>query len=362
MEMRSLGKTGLPVSRIGLGLAALGRPGYINLGHAADLNADFDIAKMEAHAHAVLNAAWTAGIRYFDAARSYGRAEVFLASWLEARQIDPGAVTVGSKWGYTYTADWKATADKHEVKDHSLATLRRQVRESKDILGPYFALYQIHSATLESGVLDDREVLAELARLRADGVNIGLTLTGPKQAEILRQAMKITVDGVRLFDCVQATWNLLEQSAGAALQDAHDAGLGVMVKEALANGRLTERNIDPAFAPKRQMVTKEATRLGTRMDALGLAAVMAQPWADVVLSGAANVGQLTSNMIANAVQWDKEASNRLGTLAESPGDYWTTRGIGVELKSRGRTVRIGVSGSFYGFANLGLLATDETKP
>ena len=115
METRLLCRTGLAVSPVGLGLAALGRPGYINLGHAADLEGDYDLTRMEAHAHAVLDAAWEAGVRYFDAARSYGRAEAFLASWLAKRQIAPGAVTVGSKWGYAYTAGWKAQAERHEV-------------------------------------------------------------------------------------------------------------------------------------------------------------------------------------------------------------------------------------------------------
>jgi aryl-alcohol dehydrogenase-like predicted oxidoreductase len=325
MEMRTLGRTSLAVSRIGLGLAALGRPGYINLGHATDLQSEFDFAAMETRAHAVLDAAWEAGIRYFDAARSYGRAETFLASWLESRQILPGAVTVGSKWGYTYTADWKVNAEKHEVKDHSLATLRRQSRESKDILGPHLSLYQIHSATLESGVLDNREVLDELARLSNNGMKIGLTVTGPKQAEILRRGLDVSVNGKRLFDCVQATWNLLEQSAATALKEAHDAGLGVIVKEALANGRLTERNDDPSFARKHQMLTKDAARFGTRLDAMALAAVLAQPWADVVLSGAVNVEQLKSNLTAQDVHWDTDASHLLDALIESPTEYWNTR-------------------------------------
>jgi aryl-alcohol dehydrogenase-like predicted oxidoreductase len=325
MEMRSLGRTNLAVSRIGLGLAALGRPGYINLGHATDLRSDFDIAAMEARAHAVLDAAWAAGIRYFDAARSYGRAETFLASWLQSRQILPGTVTVGSKWGYTYTADWKVRADKHEVKDHSLATLRRQSRESKEVLGPHLSLYQIHSATLESGVLENGEVLNELARLSADGLNIGLTVTGPRQAEILRRTLDVAVNGQRLFNCVQATWNLLEQSAGSALKEAHDAGLGVIIKEALANGRLTERNDDQSFARKCRMLTTAAVRLDTRLDALALAAVLAQPWADVVLSSAANVDQLNSNVAAQDLQWDKDASHLLDALIESPTEYWKTR-------------------------------------
>jgi len=144
VKLRSLGDTDLTVTPMGLGLAALGRPGYINLGHSADLGRDYDVAAMAAHAHAVLDAAWAAGIRYFDAARSYGRAEEFLGSWLHARNISPEAVTVGSKWGYTYTADWQVTADKHEVKDHSLPVLRRQMAESRANLGRHLKLYQIH--------------------------------------------------------------------------------------------------------------------------------------------------------------------------------------------------------------------------
>src|SRR4051794_23243990 len=125
MPTRTLGRTGLVVSRLGLGLAALGRPGYINLGHADDLAADHDVAAMERRTHAVLDAALAAGVRYFDAARSYGHAEAFLASWLAGRGLPPGAVTVGSKWGYTYTAGWRVDAAKHEVKDHSLPVLVR---------------------------------------------------------------------------------------------------------------------------------------------------------------------------------------------------------------------------------------------
>ena len=44
----------------------------------------------------VLDAAYAAGIRYIDAARSYGRAEEFLAAWLAARP-DVTDVTIASK-------------------------------------------------------------------------------------------------------------------------------------------------------------------------------------------------------------------------------------------------------------------------
>ena len=311
--VRTLGPAELPVTAIGLGLAALGRPGYLNLGHGDDLGSDRSVAALELRAHAVLDAAYDAGVRYFDAARSYGRAEAFLASWLRRRELAPGEVTVGSKWGYTYTADWQVRADPPEVKDLSVDTFRRQLGETRGLLGDHLSLYQIHSATLESGVLDDPAVLAALAELGAGGVSVGLTTSGPEQAETVRRAI-----GAGGFDTVQATWNLLEPSVGPALADAHRAGLGVIVKEALANGRLTSRGGGPELE-------QVARRLGASPDAVALAAALAQPWADVVLSGAASKEQITSNLAARRVAWNGEAAEALDRVAEEPEAYWRTR-------------------------------------
>lgn len=325
MNLRTLGSTDVRVSPIGLGLAALGRPGYVNLGHAEDLGRIYGVEAMEAHAHAVLDAAWHAGARYFDVARSYGRAEQFLQTWLHTRYIPPADVSVGSKWGYTYTADWHVDAEVHEVKEHSLSVLQRQWYESQLHLGKYLNLYQIHSATLESGVLDNREVIAELVRLKSSGLLIGLSLSGPGQADVLQRAMAVIVDGERLFDAVQATWNPLEPSAAPVLQEARATGMGIIVKEALANGRLTRRNTDPAFASHLAILEHQATRLGTTSDALVLAAALAQPWVDVVLSGAATSEQVHSNVQALQVHLDEEAAAALATLAEPPEVYWEIR-------------------------------------
>jgi aryl-alcohol dehydrogenase-like predicted oxidoreductase len=323
--MRTLGTTGLEVSPIGLGLAALGRPGYINLGHANDFKGEYSVSAMERHAHEVLDAAWAFGVRYFDVARSYGLAEAFLGSWLSSRGIDPKSVTVGSKWGYKYTAGWKVDAEKHEVKEHSLPVLQSQWQESWSNLGNQLDLYQIHSATLEDHVLENTEVLKELLHLSRRGIKIGLTLSGERQAETLQKALTVKFDGTSLFSCVQATWNLLERSAGPALEDAHSQGWGVIVKEALANGRLTARNNDPAFSEKRRILEREAGRLETTIDALALAAVLAQPWSDVVLSGATTVEQLKSNLAALGVSWDADAATRLSALTEPSLLYWNER-------------------------------------
>jgi aryl-alcohol dehydrogenase-like predicted oxidoreductase len=263
---------------------------------------------MERAAHAVLDAAYDGGVRYFDAARSYGRAEAFLGSWLTARGFGRDDVTVGSKWGYTYTADWRVDADVHEVKDLTAATFRRQLAETRELLGDHLRLYQIHSATLDSGVLDDRELLDELAELRRSGVFIGLSTSGTHQADMIARALE--VGG---FDAVQATWNLLDRSAGPALEAAHAAGMGVIIKEALANGRLTDRG-DVAE------LSAAARDAGTTPDALALAAVLAQPWVDVVLSGATTGDQLRSNLAA--VELDPPA---FGVAAEDPETYWEER-------------------------------------
>jgi aryl-alcohol dehydrogenase-like predicted oxidoreductase len=318
---RTLGASGPTVSPLGLGLAALGRPGYITLGHGEDLGEDRSVEALERQAHAVLDAAWRAGVRYLDAARSYGHAEAFLASWLASRGLGPGDVVVGSKWGYTYTAQWRVDAERHEVKDHSLPHLREQWEESRALLGPWLRLYQIHSATFESGVLEDTGVLEELGRLRDSGLLVGLSLSGPRQAEVLRRALDLRVGGSPLFSCVQATWNLLERSAGPALAEAHAAGWGVIIKEAVANGRLTGREADPSLKPLREV----ARELGVGVDAVALAAVLAQPWASVVLSGATTVEQLQANLRALEVKLGDEHPERLSGLVEAPELYWAKR-------------------------------------
>lgn len=325
MKTFLLGQTTLPVTRIGLGMAALGRPGYINLGHAEDLDDQREIERMRARSHTMLDEAWRSGIRYFDAARSYGKAEEFLGSWLASRDIDPTLLTIASKWGYTYTADWQVTADKHEVKEHTGSVLKRQIAESQSLLAPYLRLYQIHSATLDSGALDDQEVLDELARLRDDGLTIGLSLSGPKQAETLRKAMTVKRGGERLFRVVQATWNLLELSVEDALVEAKSIGMGVVIKEALANGRLTSRNDEPEFRDKLALLQEVASDQQTTVDAVALAAVLAQPWVDIVLSGAATVTHLQSNLAALSVQWSDTIAEHLVSLREPTEEYWATR-------------------------------------
>jgi len=311
MPVAALGAGGPVVSRVGLGLAALGRPAYITGGRENDLP-DRSVAGLRTRTFSVLDAAYAAGVRYVDAARSYGLAEEFLAGWLAQR--GHADVVVGSKWGYRYTGGWRLDAAEQEVKEHSLAMFTSQLAQSRALLGDRLTLYQVHSLTLDSGLFADAALLAALSRLRAGGVLIGLSASGPRQAETIRRALSVTVDGQQLFTEAQVTWNLLEPSAGAAAAEAAAAGWAVLVKEAVANGRLTAAGGPPA------RLTALAAERGVTEDAIALAAALAQPWASVVLSGAVTRAQLEENLAALTVGPLPE----LG-LAEAPDAYWAQR-------------------------------------
>ncbi|MFF8320035.1 aldo/keto reductase [Streptomyces bobili] len=318
MPFARLATATTPTCHIGLGLAAVGRPGYINLGRDHDLGDDRSVEALRARTHELLDAAYAQGVRYFDVARSYGRSEEFLADWLAVR---PGVddIVVGSKWGYTYTADWTTDAERHEVKDHGVATYERQRAESAALLGDRLDLYQIHSVTPDSPALTDKDLHAKLAEAAAGGLTVGFSTSGPAQADAIRAALAVEVDGAPLFRTVQSTYNALETSAGPALAEAHDAGLTVIVKEGMANGRLAEPHAPDALG-------SVAAEAGLGCDAVALAVILRQPWAGVVLSGAATVTQLASNLHAAVVDLDEDQLERIAALAEEPGAYWERRG------------------------------------
>jgi aryl-alcohol dehydrogenase-like predicted oxidoreductase len=314
-------------SRLGLGLAAVGRPAYITLGRAHDLGGERSGEAMYERACAVLDAGWAAGVRYFDVARSYGRAEEFLARWLDARGIPAGAATVGSKWGYRYTGNWRLDADVHEQKEHSLGRFRTQLAESKALLGDRLALYQIHSATLESRCLDDQPLLQALVAAREAGAYraLGLTLTGSGSAATLERALAARVNGVRVFDVVQATFNLLEPSLAAALDAARGCGLRVIAKEVFANGRLSPANERPADAALRAALERLAADAGLTVDQLAVAWVLSHPFVDMALSGAATPAQVASHAGAVGRTLSPATRAALAALAEPPEQYWSTR-------------------------------------
>lgn len=303
------------IRRLGVGLAALGRPAYINVGSAGELPPGRSVEAMREATWSVLDAAYAAGVRWVDTARSYGRAEEFLGGWLEARA--PEGVRVSSKWGYAYVGEWKTDAKVHEVKEHSLGRFQTQYEETRRLLGGHLAVYQVHSLTEESPLFKDVPLQEALAQLAGEGVRVGFSTSGPRQADTIRRAMGLEAAGQRLFSTVQSTWNILETSAEDALREAHENGLHVLLKEVLANGRLA---VQPPVE-----VQDVASKHHAGPDAVALAAALSKPWAGTVLIGAVSPAQLRANLAATEVLLDEGDLEELAGLTVPAERYWAER-------------------------------------
>jgi aryl-alcohol dehydrogenase-like predicted oxidoreductase len=200
----------------------------------------------------------------------------------------------------------------------------KQVEETSKFLGEYIDLYQIHSATFESGILTDTRAQEALSKCKEKrGWAIGLSVSSPKQKDVLREAMNIkstTSPDKPLFDSVQCTFNLLEQQPSEALTEAHRQGMDIVIKEGLANGRVLRNPI----------VLEYAKKLSCEPDQLALAFILAQPFRPRVLSGAVTPEQLESNLKAMDVSEKlKNDPALLKQLAEEcvmdSEDYWAER-------------------------------------
>jgi len=306
-------------NKIGLGLAALGRPGYINIGHDNDLGSDKSKASMRDYCHQVLDFAYSNGIRYFDTARVYGDAEEFLSSWIRKQSQFNGFV--GSKWGYEYLANWEVNADKHERKDHSAAFLKQQWVETRMNLGKNVDLYHIHSVTPDSSVLDDPTVIKELESIKKNGLEIGISTSGPEQKKTIEKFLKIN-EKLKLFSFLQSTVNIFEQSCIPILKEAHNQKINIIAKEVFSNGLLTNANKD-YHQEQLQNLQNIAKEIDLTLEQISYLWVYQLPFIKIILTGASTVSQLQENL--NCLKKLNTTIPNLDNLYLSVEDYWSTR-------------------------------------
>jgi len=306
-------------NKIGLGLAALGRPGYINIGHDNDLGSDKSKASMRDYCHQVLDFAYSNGIRYFDTARVYGDAEEFLSSWIRKQSQFNGFV--GSKWGYEYLANWEVNSDKHERKDHSAAFLKQQWVETRMNLGKNVDLYHIHSVTPDSSVLDDPTVIKELESIKKNGLEIGISTSGPEQKKTIEKFLKIN-EKLKLFSFLQSTVNIFEQSCIPILKEAHNQKINIIAKEVFSNGLLTNANKD-YHQEQLQNLQNIAKEIDLTLEQISYLWVYQLPFIKIILTGASTISQLQENL--NCLNKLNTTIPNLDNLNLSVDDYWSTR-------------------------------------
>ena len=324
-------------TKIGIGLAALGRPEYINI--RKNKPTDKSEKAFRENTFEVLDFAYEKGIRYFDTAPSYGKGERFLIDWNNERKHSD--LTLGTKWGYTYVANWElGYKGKHEVKEHSIDKLVEQWEVSQLLL-PNLKIYQIHSATLESGVLKNEIVLNQLHEIKKQtGVQIGISTSGDNQNEILIEALNIKIENQYLFDSFQITYNIFEQSTFEVLNTLKLKDKNIIIKEALANGRVFSKNIinsnfstlfkflkidESETHTVNLFLEKLAKKYVVGVDAIALRFIIDSVEPDFVLSGASNTGELKDNLKALNFKLTKSEINTLKLLNIPPKEYWEER-------------------------------------
>ena len=309
-------------TELGLGLAAIGRPEYLNIRNEADLN------KTESFYHEnaikVMDYAYKQGIRHFDTAPSYGQGEAFLQEWF--RQHPYKDLALSTKWGYTYVANWElGYKGPHEIKEHSVKKLIEQWSVSKHLL-PALQVYQVHSATFESGILDNNEVLQKLFEIKKEtGLKIGITTSGENQGDVLKYASQIRMNNKPLFESFQVTYNILEASTHELLKELMIAGRIVIIKEALANGRLFSNDKYKHYANLYSYLERLSKKYGVSADAIALRFIIDHLKPNIVLSGASSISQLSENMKSRQFNLEDQELISLSKYAVESNFYWNER-------------------------------------
>ncbi|QDO93562.1 aldo/keto reductase [Formosa sediminum] len=308
-------------TQLGLGLAAIGRPEYINIKTDNVVQTE---AAFKANAMQVLDTAYADGIRYFDVAPSYGKGEQFLIDWHNLRGYPD--VILSTKWGYTYMANWElGYSGKHEIKEHSLSKLLEQWQVSKVLL-PELKIYQVHSATLDSGIFTNTAVLHELHRIKKEtNLQIGISTSGAHQVDIIKKALEIQINNEPLFTSFQVTYNVFEQSAFKILKQLLSENKTVIIKEALANGRVFANSDFTEYAKAYNYLNKLSNQYNVGVDAIAIRFVIDTLEPNVVLSGALTCAQLQDNLKALSFQLTSEEILQFQIFASSSSSYWEER-------------------------------------
>jgi aryl-alcohol dehydrogenase-like predicted oxidoreductase len=250
-------------------------------------------------------------------------AEELIIDWVRQNQLT--GIEVASKWGYTYTANFNPHAKVHEVKEHSLSKLQEQWEVTKQLL-PLLTIYQVHSATLDSGILDNAEVLDFLAQLKeAHGIRMGITTSGANQEAIIRKALEINRNQQLLFDVYQVTYNIFDQSLFAIIQELQKQNMRVVIKEALANGRIFPNQNYSHYATAYQYLHELAQKYKVGMDAVALPFCLDSMHPYKVLSGASEKNHLNENLQARLFKLDETEIVQLKACAVDPAHYWKER-------------------------------------
>ena len=175
-------------------------------------------------------------------------------------------------------------------------------------------------------MLENTAVLQKLFDIKSkNNVKLGVTTSGKNQKDVLDFASNIKMKGVLLFDSFQVTYNLLETSTHDVLSKLLDQGRQVIIKEALANGRVFRNTNYSHYEDLFSTLEDLSQKYKVSIDAVAMRFVIDQLRPDIVLSGASTIDQLSQNLGALKFELENEELNRLNQCAVDADFYWQER-------------------------------------
>jgi aryl-alcohol dehydrogenase-like predicted oxidoreductase len=242
MEYRRLGRTGLKVSRLGLGCG--------NFGGVGSDPRFFGKGESETEAFALMDRAFDIGINFFDTADAYGggRSETFIGRWLATKDISVRDQVLLSSKAFNPVGD--GPNDGGLSRRH----VRRQVESSLKRLGAErLDLFLIHEPDPETeieetlGALDDLVHEGKIHYLGASNI----------EAWRLMKALSVSASkGLARFDWVQNNYSLLERGPERdVLPLCLEEELGFTPFSPLAGGWLTGKYREPKKHPDGSRMT-----------------------------------------------------------------------------------------------------------
>lgn len=217
MNYRTLGRTGLRCSEVGLGTWAFASQVYG--------------AVTEADALKAIRAALEAGINFFDTAPLYGTpqrdgvAEEILGKGLGK---DREAVIISSKFGRNSSEGNTPNFHAQRARESVEASLRRLHTDRIDVL---FFHSPFSAAEIHDDVWEALDKLKNEGKIRFVGHSISLFQNTQEMARQWAAERKI--------DVIQVVYSLLNREATELIRDLGAANIGIVARESLANGFLS---------------------------------------------------------------------------------------------------------------------------
>ncbi|MDP6822065.1 MAG: aldo/keto reductase [Dehalococcoidia bacterium] len=308
METNALGKTGLEITRLGIGLSEIG-----SILHAED----------EKTASDVLNAALDNGIDFLDTAACYGFSEEFIGRSIPTRRDE---YVLASKAGHY--------VPRGEGEDWTYDLVTESIERSLTLMKTdHLDLIQLHSCTVD--ILEQGDVIRAIQDARQAGKVNHIGYSGDNENA------RWAVDS-GIFETLQTSYSLVDQGARANLfPGVVEQGMGLIIKRPIGNavwGRASDPN---PYWHMPSSYTEEYFRRGVEMaksgpvedapdDAIELAMgfTLSRPEVSTVIVGTLNPAHLASNveMAGGGLTISDAAIADLERRYDEVGSDWEQRG------------------------------------